>query len=196
MCALVRISLFFVVGNIQYLKYNAIVRIKQQVCIKEKTVMKNLVLYFSVFGSTKLFAELVHERVGGDLKELKPTRPYEREYKPLLDFSKKEVDQGILTEFEELNIDINEYDNIFVGYPMWWYTYPPILKHFFKKYDMTGKTIIPFNTHEGSGTGGTYNMIRRDVPEAKVLEGFAIRGGSMSEKQRPAINKWLESIGF
>lgn len=158
--------------------------------------MKNLVIYFSVFGSTKQFAEMVHDKVGGDIKELKPIRPYEKEYKPLLAFSKQEVDNGILTPFEELNIDISDYDNIFVGYPMWWYTYPPILKNFFKKYDMTGKTIIPFNAHEGSGTGGTYQMIRNDVPKAKVLEGLAIRGGSMNENQRDNIYKWLEKIGF
>lgn len=158
--------------------------------------MKNLVIYFSIFGSTKQFAEMVHDKVGGDIKELKPIRPYEKEYKPLLAFSKQEVDNGILTPFEELNIDISDYDNIFVGYPMWWYTYPPILKNFFKKYDMTGKTIIPFNTHEGSGTGGTYQMIRNDVPEAKVLEGLAIRGGSMNEKQRSNVYKWLENLGF
>lgn len=158
--------------------------------------MKNLVIYFSVFGSTKQFAEMVHDIVGGDIKELKPIRPYEKEYKPLLAFSKQEVDNGILTPFEELNIDISDYDNIFVGYPMWWYTYPPILKNFFKKYDMTGKIIIPFNTHEGSGNGGTYQMIRNDVPEAKVLDGLAIRGGSMNESQRDNIYKWLEKIGF
>ena len=158
--------------------------------------MKNLVIYFSIFGSTKQFAEMVHDKVGGDIKELKPIRPYEKEYKPLLAFSKQEVDNGILTPFEELNIDISDYDNIFVGYPMWWYTYPPILKNFFKKYDMTGKTIIPFNTHEGSGNGGTYQMIKNDVPEAKVLEGLAIRGGSMNESQRDNIYKWLEKIGF
>lgn len=158
--------------------------------------MKNLVIYFSIFGSTKQFAEMVHDKVGGDIKELKPIRPYEKEYKPLLAFSKQEVDNGILTPFEELNIDISDYDNIFVGYPMWWYTYPPILKNFFKKYDMTGKTIIPFNTHEGSGTGGTYQMIRNDVPEAKVLDGLAIRGGSMNEKQRSNVYKWLDDLGF
>ena len=139
---------------------------------------------------------MVHEHVGGDIKELKPVKPYETGYKELMTFSKYEVDNHILTEFEDLNIDINEYDNIFVGYPMWWYTYPPILKNFFAKYDMKGKTIIPFNTHEGSGNGGTYQMIRRDVPEAKVLEGLAIRGGAMNESQRNNINNWLNKLGF
>lgn len=158
--------------------------------------MKNLIVYFSIFGSTKLFAEMVHNKVGGDLLELKPVRPYEKGYKELMAFSKKEVDEGILTEFEDLNIDINNYDNIFVGYPMWWYTYPPILKNFFKKYDMTGKTIIPFNTHEGSGNGGTYRMIKKDLPNSTVLEGLAIRGGDMSDRQQDKVNKWLDSINF
>ena len=158
--------------------------------------MKNLIIYFSVFGSTKRFAEMVRQTVGGDIVEIKPVRPYEREYKPLLAFSKKEVDNGILTEFVDPNIHINDYDNVFVGYPMWWYTYPPIIKHFFKKYDMRGKTVIPFNTHEGSGDGGTYREIARDLPDSKVLKGLAIRGGDVSEKKLKSIQTWLKEIGF
>ena len=158
--------------------------------------MKNLIIYFSVFGSTKKFAEMIHENVGGDLVEIKPVRPYERDYKELLAFSKKEVDNGILTEFVDVDLDMKNYDNVFVGYPMWWYSYPPILKNFFKKYDMTGKTIIPFNTHEGSGDGGTYREIARDLPNSKVLKGLAIRGGDVSEKKMSNIKTWLKEIGF
>lgn len=158
--------------------------------------MKNLIIYFSVFGSTKKFAEMIHENVGGDLVEIKPVRPYERDYKELLAFSKKEVDNGILTEFVDVDIDMKNYDNVFVGYPMWWYSYPPILKNFFKKYDMTGKTIIPFNTHEGSGDGGTYREIARDLPNSKVLKGLAIRGGDVSDKKTSNVKAWLREIGF
>lgn len=158
--------------------------------------MKNLIIYFSVFGSTKKFAEMIHETVGGDLVEIKPVRPYERGYKELLAFSKKEVDDGILTEFVDVDLDMKNYDNVFVGYPMWWYSYPPILKNFFKKYDMTGKTIIPFNTHEGSGDGGTYREIAHDLPNSKVLKGLAIRGGDVSEKKASNVKAWLREIGF
>lgn len=156
--------------------------------------MKNLIIYFSIFGSTKKFAEMVHDKVGGDLLELKPIRPYETDYKGLMTFSKKEIDNKILTEFEDLNININDYNNIFVGYPMWWYTYPPILKNFFQKYNMEGKTIIPFNTHEGSGDGNTYDMIRNDLKKSKVLEGLAIRGGDVSDKQKNKIDRWLNGL--
>lgn len=156
----------------------------------------NLIIYFSIFGSTKKFASMIHEKVGGDLIEIKPVTPYETGYKELMSFSKKEVDNHVLTEFKELSIDISKYDNIFVGYPMWWYSYPPIIKNFFKKYNMDGKAIIPFNTHEGSGDGGTYGEIARDLPNSKVLKGLAIRGGDMSDKQQSKINNWLKELGF
>ena len=158
--------------------------------------MKNLIIYFSVFGSTKRFAKMIHEKVGGDLIEIKPVKPYETGYKELMSFSKQEVDNHVLTEFIDLNINIDDYENVFVGYPMWWYSYPPIIKNFFKKYDMKGKTIIPFNTHEGSGDGGTHREISHDLPYAKVLKGLAIRGGDVSDKKKKAIDSWLTEIGF
>lgn len=158
--------------------------------------MKNLIIYFSIFGSTKQFAEMIHDKVGGDLVEIKPVVPYETGYKELMSFSKQEVDNHVLTEFVDLNINIDDYENVFVGYPMWWYSYPPIIKNFFKKYDMKGKTIIPFNTHEGSGDGGTYSEIAHDLPDSKVLKGLAIRGGDVSDKKKKAIDSWLTEIGF
>lgn len=156
----------------------------------------NLIIYFSVYGSTKKFAQLVQQRVGGDLVEVKPVVPYQTGYKELLDFSKREVDSRVLTPFQELDIDISKYDTVFVGYPMWWYSYPPIIKNFFAKYDMAGKTIVPFNTHEGSGDGGTYREIAHDLPQSKVLEGLAIRGGDMGDHQKGRIDAWLERIGY
>ena len=139
---------------------------------------------------------MIHEKIGGDLIEIKPVKPYETGYKELMSFSKKEVDNHVLTEFVDLNINIDDYENVFVGYPMWWYSYPPIIKNFFKKYDMKGKTVIPFNTHEGSGDGGTYREIARDLPYTKVLKGLAIRGGDVSDKKKKAIDSWLTEIGF
>ena len=156
----------------------------------------NLTVYFSIFGSTKQFAEIIHDKVGGDIAELKPATPYETGYKELMSFSKKEVDEKTLTPFMHLDVDVDKYDTIFVGYPMWWYSYPPIVKNFFKTFEMKGKTIVPFNTHEGSGDGGTHREIAHDLPNSKVLKGLAIRGGDMSDKQRTKIYNWLNEIGY
>lgn len=158
--------------------------------------MKNLVIYFSEFGSTEVFAKMIHDKVGGDLIKLKPTKPYMHDYDALAKYSKKERDDNARPDFEALDIDINEYDNIFVGYPVWWYTYPMIFRTFFDKYDVSGKNIIPFNTHEGSGDGGIYKELQRDLPHSKVLKGLPIRGGDVSEKQRNKINDWLSELGF
>ena len=81
-------------------------------------------------------------------------------------------------------------------YPMWWYTLPMIMYTFFDEYDFAGKTIIPFNTHEGSGDGGTYETIKEFEPDATVLDGLAIRGGDMKSDQTSEVKAWLQEIGF
>ena len=81
-------------------------------------------------------------------------------------------------------------------YPMWWYTLPMIMYTFFDEYDFAGKTIIPFNTHEGSGDGGTYETIKEFEPDATVLDGLAIRGGDMQSDQTSEVKAWLQEIGF
>lgn len=78
---------------------------------------------------------------------------------------------------------------------MWWYRMPMVLETFFDTYDFSGVTIIPFNTHEGSRDGGTYDMIRDREPDATVPPGIAIRGGNAGENSaREEINAWLEGL--
>lgn len=77
---------------------------------------------------------------------------------------------------------------------MWWYTYPQIIRTFIKNVDLKGKTIIPFNTHEGSGDGGTYKELREELPESKVLMGLPIRGENMKYDQTGNIKEWLDSL--
>lgn len=93
-------------------------------------------------------------------------------------------------------IDINGYDNIFIGYPMWWYTFPMIIYTLFDALDFSGKTIIPFNTHMGSSDGGTYLTIAELEPYATILKGLPIE---MSEAERGCtdkVEKWLNSINI
>ena len=91
---------------------------------------------------------------------------------------------------------MDDYDTIFIGYPIWWYDMPMIIYTFFDEYDFSGKTIIPFNTHEGSGDSGTHDEIRDLKPDATVLEGLAIRGGDMESDQTTTVQNWLEELGF
>lgn len=93
-------------------------------------------------------------------------------------------------------IPIADYDVIFVGYPIWCYTLPQVMFTLFDRYDFAGKTIIPFNTHEGSGAGGTYKTIAELEPDAKMLKGLAIRGFDMEKDQSEVIGKCLKGLGF
>ena len=103
----------------------------------------------------------------------------------------KENAAGSLNE-----IPVEEYDTVFVGYPMWWYTFPMILYTFFDKYDFSGKTIVPFNTHMGSGDGGTYRTIKELEPKATVLAGLPLEMSDAERGNPKAVSKWLEELGL
>jgi len=164
---------------------------------------KNLVIYFSQMGNTEKFANLIHEQVGGDIKRIETTKAYPEVYDDLADAAKAEKDEDARPEYKNLNLNLDDYDNIFVGYPMWWYTLPMVMYKFFEDYDFSGKTIIPFNTHEGSYDGGTWDTIKSWEPNAKVLDGLAIRGGDIGDgpnasptDQTETVKNWLKEIGF
>ncbi len=146
-------------------------------------------------GATGYIANYIHQKVGGDIEKLTPVKDYDTSYNGTLDEAKAERDSDERPEFKELSVNPEDYDVIFIGYPMWWYTRPMIVYSFFDKYDFSGKTIIPFNTHEGSGDGGTYDEIKKDEPNATVLDGLAVRGGN-AEKSDKEIDSWLDSLGY
>lgn len=157
---------------------------------------KILITYFSCYGTTEKFAKEIQEVVGGDLFEIEPVTAYDKDtshYEELADFTKKERDKHILPKIKNYP-DVTKYDYIFIGYPMWWYTYPQIIRTFIKSVDLKGKVIIPFNTHEGSGDGGTYKELQQDLPHSKVLMGLPIRGENMKYDQKGNIKEWLDSL--
>lgn len=160
--------------------------------------VKSLVIYFSCYGETEKFAKEIAEVVHGDLFKLEPKIAYDSDtshYESLADLAKTERDKGVLPEIKKYP-DVSSYDYIFIGYPMWWYTYPQIIRTFIKNMDLSGKVIIPFNTHEGSLDSGTYSEIQDLEPDATVLDGLAIRGGDMESDQTDTVRSWLEGLGF
>ena len=157
---------------------------------------KVLVVYFSQSGNTQKLAKLISDRVGGDFVRIETVQTYPTEYNELADFAKNERDNNIKPELKDLEIDIDDYDTIFIGYPIWWYQMPMAMYTFFDTYNFDGKTIVPFNTHEGSGNGGTYDDIKELEPKAKVLEGLPIRGGDMANDQSSKVDNWLKELGF
>lgn len=157
---------------------------------------KNLVLYFSVYGTAKMAAEEIAKQTGADIQGIVPVTPYDgnrEHYHSLLRAAQKEHDEDQRPAIRD-EIAVADYDRIFIGYPMWRYTFPMIIYTLFDKYDFGGKTIIPFNTHMGSMDGGTYETIRELEPEAKVLEGLPVEMRDAEKGSRQTVAKWLKKL--
>ena len=150
---------------------------------------------FNGQGSTEYLATYIHSKVGGDMEKIMPVKDYPMSYSDCADYAKAERDRDDRPEFQKLSVNPEDYDVIFIGYPMWWYTLPMILYTLFDMYDFSGKIIIPFNTHEGSGDGGTYDEIREFEPGATVLEGLAVRGGN-ADRSENDVDKWLAGLDY
>ena len=157
---------------------------------------KELVLYFSVYGSAKRVAEEIALQTGADLVEIEPEVPYDSNrdhYDALARLAKKEHDEDMRPAIRN-EINITGYGRIYIGYPMWWYTFPMIIYTLFDKYDFSGKTLIPFNTHMGSGDGGTYETIREMEPGATVLEGLPVEMREAETGSAKDVERWLKSL--
>lgn len=156
---------------------------------------RSLVVYFSETGNTQRLAKLISDEVGGDFRRIETVKPYPTGDE-LFDYTENERDNDERPELKDMNINLDDYDVIFVGYPIWWYTLPMPLYSFFDQYDLSGKIIVPFNTHEGSGDGGTYTTIQELEPNATILDGLAIRGGDMESNQTDTVRSWLNELEF
>ena len=107
--------------------------------------------------------------------------------------AQKEHDKNLRPRIKE-KIPIEDYDTIYIGYPIWCYTFPMIIYTLFDEYDFTGKTIIPFNTHMGSKDGGTYETIKELEPGANVIEGLPVEMSIAEESPKAVVEKWLANL--
>ena len=145
-------------------------------------------------GNTKIVADYITDFTGADQFEIKTTKYDGMAYKPLCDLAKEEQQRGELPPFEG-SVDVSGYDTIFIGGPVWWGTYPQVMFTFFSKYDLSGKTIIPFTTHEGSGLGSCVDDVKKAYPKANVMEGFSMYGHDV-RSGKESVEKWLKKLGF
>jgi len=154
---------------------------------KEATTV--LVVYFSHTGKTKTMAEYLHSVVGGDIIELKPAKAYPVGYNAALDPVKKEQQEKARPKIMNQIDNFANYKTVYLGYPIWWGTEPMLINTFLEAYNFNGKTIIPFCTSGGSGIAQSILDIKKEVPQAKVLNGLRIS----DEKD---ILPWLKQLGM
>jgi flavodoxin len=144
---------------------------------------KVLIVYLSRTNNTKAVAEIIQKNTAGTLVALELQKPYPQNYKAAVDQVARENETGYLPPLKTKIENIEKYDVVFVGFPTWGMKLPPPVKSFLKQYDLSGKTVIPFNTNGGYGIGSTFDTVKELCPNSQVLKGFTTRGGSEKEGQ-------------
>jgi flavodoxin len=145
-------------------------------------------------GNTEIAAGMVHAATGGDLVRIETVDAYPRDYHETTEVAREELRRNARPGLRDLPEDIDGYGVVFLGFPNWWGTPPMAVFTFLESYDFTGKTIVPFCTHEGSGMGRSESDIRRACPGSNVLEGLAITGGSVTHSESD-VRRWIEFTG-
>ena len=150
-------------------------------------------------GNTAIMAELIAELTGGDLFEITTVTPYPEDYASMLRVAQEEIDTDARPELAAAVENTADYDVIFIGYPIWHGKMPQAIYSFIESYDLDGKTVIPFNTHEGSGQSGTQRVISNALPNCTVLQGLAIQGKTAQENKgraRELLTDWLTGLNL
>ena len=155
---------------------------------------RKLVAYFSASGVTAKVAETLAEAIGADIYEIEPAVPYS---KAVLDWtnqkSRSSVEMSDPTSRPAITgkrDNMNDYDTVFVGFPIWWYVAPHIINTFLESYDLTGKTIIPFATSGGSGMGETNERLASSCKGAKLIEGEVFNHSTTHEE----LAAWVDGL--
>ena len=149
-------------------------------------------------GNTQYMAYVIQETVGADIFRIEPETPYPTDHDELVDLASEEQSNNARPAIKDTIENFDTYENIFVGYPNWWGDMPMIVYNFLERYNLSGKTIVPFCTHGGSGLSNTESTIA-DITEGKMKDGFAIPGTTAQNDRDTARNNvtdWLREDGF
>ena len=150
-------------------------------------------------GNTAKLAKIIAAETGADLFEIVPAVPYPEDYDSMLSVATREKEEDARPVCLGEVDNWEAYDTVFLGYPIWWGDVPCIVYTFLESHDFTGKTVVPFNTHEGSGQAGTQRELEEKLSGILVLPGLAVRGSRAqndAEGTGADVANWLTEIGL
>ncbi|MDD5899844.1 MAG: flavodoxin [Lachnospiraceae bacterium] len=154
---------------------------------------KRLVAYFSAGGTTRKVAEMIAQVAEADLYEIVPKQPYSKADLNWMDKKSRSSvemsDKKYRPEITDANIDIDKYDEIILGFPIWWYVAPTIVNTFLESYDFSGKKIVLFATSGGSGFGNTVEELLPSAPDTNIVE-----GGILNNVSKQDVEHWVKSL--
>lgn len=156
---------------------------------------KILVAYFSRSGNTRVVAGQIRRALQADLFEIVPETPYPDDYFETVEQARQESESGYEPPLNERVADIGSYQTVFVGFPIWGMTAPPVIRSFLSAHDLSGKTLIPLITYGGYGLGDSLNVVAAHAPGAQLVEGFSME--APQERQTiEQVTEWLDALNL
>ena len=161
----------------------------------QKADSKALVLYYSQTGTTKMVAEALQQALGADIEEIVVVNPYDPDFNATITRGQKEMSEGNFPELQPLTSNLQDYDVIFLGYPVWFGTYANPIETLLKTVDFSGKKVVPFCTFGSGGLDTSTKAIREKLPDAEVRPGYGVRAARIDAV--PAeVDRILKENGF
>lgn len=154
---------------------------------------KVLVAYLSRSGNTRVIAGQVSRSLGADLFEIEAATPYPADYFETVEQAKRETERGYEPPLKVNVADIASYTTVFLGFPIWGMTAPPVIRSFLTAHDLSAKAVIPLITHGGYGLGDSLAVVTRHAPRARLVEGFSMQ--APQERQTiERVTDWLDGL--
>lgn len=151
---------------------------------------RTLVAYFSRSGNTRVIAGLIHRSTPSDLFEILPAVDYPADYLETVAKARQQCDDGIEPALRARVPDVARYTTIYLGFPIWGETAPPLIRAFLSQHDLGGKTIVPFITHGGYGVGSSLRVLASHAPKASILKAFVMEA-DQERRTMETVNAWL-----
>lgn len=155
---------------------------------------KTLVAYFSRTGNTRVIAGQIHRARGVDLFEIQPATPYPEDYEQTVAQARRERDSGFEPALQARVPSMADYSTVFLGFPIWGGTAPPIIRSFLSSHDLAGKTLIPFITHGGYGLGNSLTVLAAHAPQARLLNTELAMEADQERRTLDRVTDWLKQV--
>lgn len=164
-------------------------------CGSKKEEPQVLVLYYSQTSNTKTVAQEIAKRLGADMEEIVPVTPYDGDFQATIGRCMQEREQGITPEIKPVVANLEKYDIVFIGYPVWFGTFAPPVAAFLDKADLSGKKIVPFCTFGSGGLDSSVKDLASKQPKAEILPGYGVRAARMAAVPKE-VDQFLKAGGF
>lgn len=154
---------------------------------------KVLVAYFTRTGNTRVIARQIRRAQQADLFEIEPAAAYPEDYEETVGQAVRERDSGYRPPLKASLPSVSSYEVVFLGFPIWGETAPPVIRSFLSQHDLSGKTLVPFITHGGYGQGQSMKVVREHAPRASVLNPFVMEA-DQERRTLTQVSRWLSGV--